>query len=381
MTKLYIIRHAEAEGNLYRRIHGQYDSLVTETGHMQIEALQRRFEGVSIDAVYCSDLKRTRETARAIYEPKGLTPHLTPLLREVNMGVWEDRPWADIEREYPEQYLNYNKAPHLWEIEGGENFYALEERIMGALREIAAENDGRAVAVVTHGGAIRTVLCVLMGLPPERISEIRYCDNTAVTLLEYENDEFRLEYMNDNSHLPENMGSFQRQTWWKNKDLTDSTNMYFVPMNLERDGERYLEYYKDAWRTAHGTLEGFSDVYLDIARARAAKNPLAVCEAMRDGAHAGLLELDLERGADEGAGLIAFYYMAEPFRGRGLAVQLIGQATSVFRALGRKKLRLRVAEENVRAIGFYKKFGFRQTGVSDGALGKLIVMEKNIAVD
>ena len=32
MTTLYLIRHAEAEGNLYRRIHGQYDSLITTMG-------------------------------------------------------------------------------------------------------------------------------------------------------------------------------------------------------------------------------------------------------------------------------------------------------------------------------------------------------------
>ena len=29
MTTIYLIRHAEAEGNLYRRIHGWYDSLIT----------------------------------------------------------------------------------------------------------------------------------------------------------------------------------------------------------------------------------------------------------------------------------------------------------------------------------------------------------------
>ena len=39
MTTIYLIRHAEAEGNLYRRIHGWYDALVTENGWKQIQAL------------------------------------------------------------------------------------------------------------------------------------------------------------------------------------------------------------------------------------------------------------------------------------------------------------------------------------------------------
>ena len=42
-TRLFIIRHAEAEGNLYRRIHGWYDALITDNGFRQIEALARRF--------------------------------------------------------------------------------------------------------------------------------------------------------------------------------------------------------------------------------------------------------------------------------------------------------------------------------------------------
>ena len=56
MTTLYLIRHAEAEGNLYRRIHGQYNSLITDNGYRQIAALRDRFADVPINAVYSSDL-------------------------------------------------------------------------------------------------------------------------------------------------------------------------------------------------------------------------------------------------------------------------------------------------------------------------------------
>ena len=78
MTTLYLIRHAEAEGNLYRRIHGQYDSLITDNGYRQIQALEQRFADTPIDAVYSSDLFRTMTTARAIYVPKGLPLHTGP---------------------------------------------------------------------------------------------------------------------------------------------------------------------------------------------------------------------------------------------------------------------------------------------------------------
>ena len=64
MTKIYLIRHAEAEGNLYRLAHGHYDSLITERGYQQIAALRRRFADIPVDAVYSSDLRRAMATAR-----------------------------------------------------------------------------------------------------------------------------------------------------------------------------------------------------------------------------------------------------------------------------------------------------------------------------
>ena len=39
MTTIYLIRHAEADGNLYRRAHGWYDSVITDRGYRQIAAL------------------------------------------------------------------------------------------------------------------------------------------------------------------------------------------------------------------------------------------------------------------------------------------------------------------------------------------------------
>lgn len=73
MTTIYLVRHAEAEGNLYRIAHGHYNSCITDDrGCRQIRALAERFRDVPVDAVYASDLIRTRTTAQSIYLPKGL---------------------------------------------------------------------------------------------------------------------------------------------------------------------------------------------------------------------------------------------------------------------------------------------------------------------
>ena len=93
---VYIIRHAEAEGNIYRRCHGLYDSLLTPRAYQQLPCLAKRFENVPLAAVYASPLFRARTTAQAVAAPHGLTVELRNDLHEIDMGDWEDLPWAEL---------------------------------------------------------------------------------------------------------------------------------------------------------------------------------------------------------------------------------------------------------------------------------------------
>ena len=72
MTTIYLVRHAQAEGNLYRRFHGHFNTTLTATGQQQLPYLSRRVADIPLSAVYSSDLTRARRTAEAIAAPKGL---------------------------------------------------------------------------------------------------------------------------------------------------------------------------------------------------------------------------------------------------------------------------------------------------------------------
>ena len=94
MTRIYLVRHAEAEGNLYRIAQGQDNSILTDRGWRQVAALERRFADIPIDAVYSSDLYRTCATASAIFRPKNLPLRKHRGLREICVGIWEQRTWG-----------------------------------------------------------------------------------------------------------------------------------------------------------------------------------------------------------------------------------------------------------------------------------------------
>lgn len=114
MTTIYLIRHAEAEGNLYRRAHGWYNSTITDRGYRQIAALTKRFTDTKFDAVYSSDRFRTMITALSIYKTHGLPLRTVRALREIDVGYWEDTPWAELERIDPEQLANFSNDSQNW---------------------------------------------------------------------------------------------------------------------------------------------------------------------------------------------------------------------------------------------------------------------------
>lgn len=318
MTKIYLVRHAEAEGNVYRRIHGQYDSRITPNGLRQVEALRARFQDIPIDACYASDLNRTCVTARSVYLPKGLELRRDRRFREVNLGRWEDIPFGWLERFEPERMTQFNKEPQLWSVKDSETFPEYTQRFLTALREAAEENDEKTIAVFTHGCVLRGVQYLLSGneWPP-------YCDNTAVSLLDYENGAFQIEYLNDSSHLSDELSTFARQKWWRAGGDRRDFNMWF-----ETEGETSYAVLRDR-RVGHIRVSG--------------------------------------RDCEKGELRIEDIFLEESHRGRALGAQLLGQAVSLARKMGCGTLAAAVPDEMRRALHFFERQGFlsqRETGCS-----------------
>ena len=333
MTTIYLIRHAEAEGNLYRIAQGQDNSILTDLGWQQIRALERRFAEIPVDAVYASDLYRTCATASAIYRPKGLPLHRRRDLREICVGVWEQKTWGEIARRDPEQLEDFNRRLHLWHVEGAETPQAVQARMLAAVREIAAANDGRTVAVFSHGCAIRLTLAALQGIPLEELGRTPTGSNTAVSLLRAEGADIEVVYRDDARHLTD--PACTRGLTLKKRANGLEPGLYFEPLPPE---------------------------LTEFPAACAGRTPdlpagAAVLAGYLNGTPVGAVAFDEGREAAEGCGWIPLLAVAEPWRRRGYGVQLIGQAVMHYRPLGRDRLRL-PAPETEAAERFCREFGF-----------------------
>lgn len=319
MTKIYLIRHAAAEGNLYRMAHGQFNSTITAPGYRQLAYLRRRFADVALDAVYGSDLLRAQTTAAALYVPRDLPFRPEPRLREVCMGVWEQCTWGEVARLDAEMYYNFNNRPDLCRIEGAESFEAVRERMLAALRDIAAENPGKTVAATSHGAALRVLLGTLQGLSLEAIGATPYGDNTAVSLVEVEDGEIRLIYRDDASHVP-------------------SEN------RVRRHGVK-----NDGSYTVVATQPGlwFRPLWGDAERRE--------LEALLGEERIGRTAFRTENGKLR----ITEYELFPSRRGQNYSVQLLGQAVKYARERGCEDI---VVSCGTYYVPYFEKYGFAVTG-------------------
>ncbi len=386
MTTVYLIRHAEAEGNVYRRCHGQYDSLLTPRAYEQLPCLAKRFEDVPLDAVYASDLFRARTTAKAVAQPHGLNVELRPVLREIDMGDWEDLPWAELPRIWPEEYAVWRARPWDARPPHGESVLQAGQRMLDGVRGLVRQHEGGTIAVVTHGSAIRGALTIAHGFAPEQMGEIGWGDNTCVAKFEFDGpDRLAVVYENDASHLPERLSTFAAIGWKDNKGVPETPQLWFRradPMDAG-DADKIVAFLRELHRNAYGTDAHLDpDALLaDVARAQRV-SPRACCfGCLESGEEAALVYLKTWYDDEPDVGLVGGFCIDERYRGRGLSGQILGQAISVYRALGKAYLCAHAAERNARAQGFYRKFAFEQRGEYRDENGLHYRMFKRICVD
>lgn len=160
MIHLTAIRHTRVEvpvGICY----GQSDVPLASTYTGELEQVRLKLTGAEFDAVYCSPLSRCRILAGDLFP--GVAIQFDERLMELNFGQWELQTWDNISPTPEAQawFADYVevRAP------GGESFRDQIARTASFLDELRQKQTGR-VAVVAHGGILRSLDCLLNGTEP-----------------------------------------------------------------------------------------------------------------------------------------------------------------------------------------------------------------------
>ena len=87
-------------------------------------------------------------------------------------------------------------------------------RLVEASVALAQKYCRKTVCIATHGTAIRVLLCYFYGWPLERLNDVVWCDNAAITIVTYENGSFTVRVDGDNEHLKD-ISTLAKQDWWR----------------------------------------------------------------------------------------------------------------------------------------------------------------------
>jgi alpha-ribazole phosphatase len=172
MRTVLLIRHGEIAGDAAKRFIGHTDLPMSQEGEARIRLLPRRFERIALDAIYCSDLVRSRRTAELLAEGRDIPLDIRPELREINLGAWEGRFRREVADQEPAEYQRRGHDIENFRPPGGESFSDLARRVLDFWETEVSTSEHCAIAIAAHAGVNRVILCHILDMPLRNIFRI-----------------------------------------------------------------------------------------------------------------------------------------------------------------------------------------------------------------
>ncbi|KUG36703.1 phosphoglycerate mutase [Listeria monocytogenes] len=186
------------------QMQGWGDSPLVAEGIDGAKAVGEVLKDMQIDAVYTSTSKRTQDTAAYILGDREIEIRPLEELKEMGFGTWEGIRVTEIDEKHPEERAKILHSPETYkaEVNGGETYYELAERLLEGVEKIIADNPNGNILVVSHGMSLTLLLYLLQGGTIEdHRKEAPRILNTSISIVEYQNGEFSLKKINEIGHL------------------------------------------------------------------------------------------------------------------------------------------------------------------------------------
>jgi alpha-ribazole phosphatase len=183
-TRLILIRHSQTDYNLENKYCGFKDVGLNKIGKAQARRIEAKLKDLKIDKIFCSDLKRSCQTAKIIFGNRRRIVK-NKNLREINFGIWEGLSYKQILRRSTATYKKWLKNPFRVDIPSGEKMSHFVNRIKKELKKII-KNKSDTVALVTHSGPMRVILNTLLRIKQKDFWHLRIKPE-AIYVIEYKN--------------------------------------------------------------------------------------------------------------------------------------------------------------------------------------------------
>jgi probable phosphoglycerate mutase len=200
MTRLIIVRHGQTEWNRVERFRGRLDVPLNDTGLRQARAAARRIAAAwTVQAVYYSDLARTRATAQAIAAACKAPSFAHPGLLDIDYGQWSGLSPAEASVRDSERLALWYKQPHRVQIPGGESLDAVRQRAVAGMDGLAHQHDGQTIVLVSHLVVCRLLVLEALGLDCSHFWRIQQ-DTATINIVDWHEGVYTIVAINDACH-------------------------------------------------------------------------------------------------------------------------------------------------------------------------------------
>jgi broad specificity phosphatase PhoE len=173
MIDIFIFRHGETDWNKKRRLQGQTDIPLNETGREQARDLAIKLKRYNPEVILTSDLSRAKETAEIVNKIISTSVIKSAELRECSLGDSEGLVQSEVVEVYGEaawrKWLSVHPSDHDFSFPNGETKRAHLNRMAAYLNNFLKAERFKRIAISTHGASLRRLIHNCSGAPEEPV--------------------------------------------------------------------------------------------------------------------------------------------------------------------------------------------------------------------
>lgn len=177
--RLIIVRHGQTKENVKNMVQGHMHGSLTKKGRDQIRTVGLKLRKEKIDIIFSSDLRRAIHTKDEIAKHHVVPSYDVKELRELDAGVFQGK-----DREV---FFAARASSGLSRIEyrpkRGESYNDMKRRVRRFTNKIYKKYGNKTILIITHGGVIRCLLSIYLGVPLEQTLDMK-TKNTGVLIID-----------------------------------------------------------------------------------------------------------------------------------------------------------------------------------------------------
>ena len=187
--ELTLVRHGQSTANRDGILQGRSDAPLSDLGRRQAAQLGTWLHerGLSWHAVYCSPLRRARDTASLIVEKTAAPAAIEDAdLEEIHVGEMQGKSHAVLHQEHASFYQRGLEGLGDYSEFGGESYADVQLRVQRLFARLSERHRGgeQRVLLVSHGGLLFQLTKALVCSPVPRVVMLRF-SNCSVTRLRF----------------------------------------------------------------------------------------------------------------------------------------------------------------------------------------------------